>query len=147
MEQGTYLDCVKEYYETLIAVKKKKRGIINKDEFQKELRKKIKVSINSAKRLFRGGIDFDSDSKYLSKSKDTVYLEQFFLAQEMREAGLEKYAFLGGVNLRTIKDLLEIGVLKQDDIQELKFSAMDIWNRIKDKYKLKNEEEHFESEN
>lgn len=138
LEGGDYLDCVKEYYETfrIISLKKQKKGSIDKNKFQKELRKNLKVSINGTKRLFRGGVGFDSRSKYLSKSKDTVYLEQFFLAREMQKAGLEKYAFLGGMNLNTIINLLELGFIKKENIQEPKYYALEIWNRIKDRYKL-----------
>lgn len=138
IDGGNYLECMREFYESErknLEIKRKNK-VISHNEYQKELRKKLELAINRTKRLFRGG-DLNSDSKELVSSKDTVYLEQFLLAEKMKEAGLEKYAFLGGINLDILKTLLKFKFLDSKNIKEPDFYASEIFNREKEKYRIR----------
>ncbi|TAK95249.1 hypothetical protein EPO05_04595 [Patescibacteria group bacterium] len=138
MSGGTYIDCIKAFYASAIqAVQERKRqGKVSPDSFMTEANKKLKLAINRARRLFTDGADFTSTSSVLTKSKDTVYLEQALLLEKLKAAGLEKYAFVGGVNLNTLIELAKIGLIKTSDIRTPDFYALEIWERIKGNYAL-----------
>lgn len=72
----------------------------------------------------------------MAKSKDTVYLEQAMLTRKLKQAGMEKYAFLGGSNLKNLIFLAETGLVDIENIQEPAGCAMEIWDRIKSEYEL-----------
>lgn len=138
LQGGNYLDCVKTYYDSKkeFIEEKKRRDIINNTAFKKELIAALKTAISSSKRLFRLGVDKNAISPILAKSKDTVYLEQLILIDKLRQNGMEKYAFIGRVNLRTLADLAEIGLIDLAQIKKPDLYSLEIWNNIKDNYKL-----------
>lgn len=116
---GNYLDCIKAFHESTLRGPRlqKTLGQISEEVFKKEVKKSLKLAINRTKRLFREGSDFSSNQPFLTNSKDTVYLEQVKLFQELKQRGLEKYVFVGGANLNTLLFLMKSGFLDPKDIQ------------------------------
>jgi hypothetical protein len=133
---GNYLECVKAFYESAIKIPQmqKNLGKIDDESFGKLTKEKMALAVNRTERLFRGGANYDSKNAVLAKSKDTVYLEQAMLMRKLQELGMEKYAFLGGSNLRNLTFLAETGLVNLEDIQEPKDYAKEIWERIKSRY-------------
>ena len=135
---GDYLDCVKAFYDSSLKEVKLKRelGKLSDEAFEKECDTNLKLAINRTKRLFASGASLTSEAGLLTNSKDTVYLEQVKLYQELKKHGLEKYVFVRGANLKTLLFLMESGFLNPDDIQKPAFHSLKIWERIKDDYTL-----------
>lgn len=137
-EGGNYLDCVKAFYDSALKVmqEKKKNGIINDEQLVAEARNNIKLAINRAKRLFADNAKFESNAPSLTRSRDSVYLEQSLLLEKLKEAGMEKYAFIGKVNLDSLIKLTEIGLVNLNEIKSPDYYSLKIWDRIKDNYRL-----------
>jgi len=70
-------------------------------------------------------------SGQLVSSKDTAYLEGFILSEKLREANLQKYLFLKGLNLDTIIFLLKNGIITTDNIKSPTYKTLEIWEREK----------------
>ncbi len=140
---GTYLDCVKVYYECSLKIylettEKKDEALLK--EKAKEL---IGVSIRSCKRLFRTGEQLNAKSSILSKSKDTVYLEQIVVMDRLKEAGLEKYALVKGLNLDSLFVLLKNGFIEKNEIEALDLNFVrKAWDEMREKFLLNNEEKN-----
>lgn len=137
LESGNYIDCVKAYYESKLKLTTKKRdkGILTENKFKTENNDSLKTSIKVIKRLFGGGNSLE-ESSYLFKSKDTAYLEQRKIMNKMKEQGMEKYAFVLGINLETLADLIELGKINQKEIKEPNMDyLLEIWDLVKDNYK------------
>lgn len=137
LEGGTYLDCVKAFYDSgLVGVKKKADfGIINKERFIEETKNLLTLAINRAKRLFTGEDRFDRSESYLTKSKDTVYAEQVIVMKKLKENGLEKCAFVSGVNLETLALLAEIGLIDLEAIEKPNLDFIrKIWDEERPEY-------------
>lgn len=140
---GSYVDCAKAYYESILAVlrEKKKINLINEEEFIEEARTALKTAIKSSKRLFHDGDSFESNAPFLTHSKDTVYIEQLAVMDKLKARGLEKYAFIRGANVEMLGDLAEIGLLDPGKMQEFNLDFIrKIWEREKEKYSLDNAE-------
>jgi len=137
LEGGNYLECVKAFYDSALRVTqdKKTKGLLTQKEFNDESGDSLKLALNRAKRLFRTGSDYGSREKDLAKSKSTTYLEQTLLLKKLKKHGLSKYTFLGKSNLNTVIVLVENGLLNLKDIQEPKFYSLQVWDKIKEKYK------------
>ncbi len=135
---GNYLDCAKAFYDSSLKEVKLKReqGKLSDEAFEKECDANLKLAINRTKRLFAPGASLTSETGLLTNSKDTVYLEQVKLYQELKKHGLEKYVFVRGANLKTLLFLMETGFLNPDDIQKPVFHSLKIWERIKTDYTL-----------
>ena len=135
---GDYMDCVKAFYDSSLKEVKLKRelGKLSDEAFEKECAANLKLAINRTKRLFASGASLTSEAGLLTNSKDTVYLEQVKLYQELKKHGLEKYVFVRGANLKTLLFLMESGFLNPGDIQKPAFHSLKIWERIKDDYTL-----------
>lgn len=139
LEGGTYLDCVKAFYEGKLKnlLEKKKGGILTEEEFIEKSENWLKESLIKTKRLFHFSDSLDSTNSFLTKSKDTVYAEQILLVEKLKENGLEKYAYIRGFNLDTLAILAEIGMLNLAEIQQPNFEFIEnIWQQEKEKYKL-----------
>jgi len=135
---GSYIDCVGTYYDSsMVPIKlRKKLGKISEKDFNKESEDMLKKAIKVTKRLFRD-FKFDSPgSGALISSKDTAYVEQLILFDKLKKYGLEKYVYFSGVNLDSLIFMKKSGLLKDVDILEPKFYALEVWDKIKDKYKL-----------
>ncbi|QQS15344.1 MAG: hypothetical protein IPK84_03165 [Candidatus Moraniibacteriota bacterium] len=138
IDGGNYLDCVKEFYESAMKIprQEKSAGTLSDEDFKKEMRKNLRLSINRSQRLFKDGSDLSSQKGFLAKSKDTVYLEQVRLFRELKKHGLEKYVFIGGANLNALTFLLRSGFLNPEDIKTPKYYCLKIWERMKDQFIL-----------
>lgn len=136
IDGGDYIACVKAFYDSGLRILQKKReqGQLNDEEFIQESQDHLKLSINRTKRLFRNGADFSSRSSLIATSKDTAYLEQMMVTRKLQEKGLEKYAFVAGVNLTNLATLVELGFLDPKNIQSPGQHAIEIWNAIKEHY-------------
>lgn len=137
LEGGNYLDCIKAFFEsaTKLTKAKKEAGIISPEEEIGENETNLKLAVNRARRLFKGNVDLNEKTSVLTNSKDTVYLEQLLLMKKLKEHGLEKYAFVGGINLKTIILLNKIGLLDLNTMKKPDYYSLQIWNRIKEAYK------------
>lgn len=141
IEGGTYMECVKTYLESASKslLIKKQASLINEKEFKKKLKEITRTAVIVTKRLFHGGSTLDSKSVYLTKSKDTVYAEQVIVMEKLRKSGLEKCAFVGGMNLDTLADLMKIGLISLDKIEKPNLDFIrNIWKNIKHEYVSKN---------
>lgn len=140
---GTYMDCVKKFYEKAMEGCRRIKNETEMDEVW--LKNKSQYWLNEAltktKRLFRGIDSFDSKTSYLANSKDTVYAEQVIFMEKLRERGLEKLAFIGGVNVSSIAVLLELGLFDINSVllPDLEY-VKNIWNEKKSNYLLENSE-------
>jgi hypothetical protein len=134
---GNYIDCVKTYYDSAIksARDQYKNGTISKDDFDKKARALLGTATSSARRLFRNA-QLSSEATALLSSKDTAYLEQKKLVEGLRDAGLLKLAYVGGLNLENARELIRFGLLNLDRVQEPKFETLKIWEEEKEKYSL-----------
>ena len=143
LEGGNYLECVKAHYDSSLNILRAQleSGLIDKDQFKLEIEDNLKLATDRTRRIFRGsgtsegGFDLASASNLLTNSKNTLYLEQKILLDKLKEKGLEKYAFLGKVNLESLITLSEIGLLDPSKIRMPEYYAVNIWERIKDQYK------------
>lgn len=138
LDGGNYLDCVNAFYESSMKIlrQEKSTGTLSTEDFQKEMQRNLNLAINRTQRLFRDGSDLSSQERFLSKSKDTVYLEQIRLFRELKKHGLEKYVFVGGANLDALIFLLQSGFLNPEDIKTPKYHCLKIWERMKDQFTL-----------
>ncbi|MBD3300371.1 MAG: hypothetical protein GF347_03390 [Candidatus Moranbacteria bacterium] len=135
LEGKNYLECVKAFYDSAMKTAKAIHNG-NLEKLEKESSEWLKMAISRTKRLFRASVDLASKEPYLAQSKATSYLEKERVFELLQKKDLTKYAYLGGVNLETIKDLLELGLLTMDDIEEPKDYAIKYWNEIKQNYSL-----------
>lgn len=139
LEGGTYLECIKAFYDSELKnlQLKKEKEIITEESFVKRTEELLQLAINRSKRLFSNNEDYGSGGEYLTKSKDTVYAEQVIVMQKLKENGMEKYAFISGINLDTLVMLAEMGFLKLDDIAMPNIDFIrKIWAHEKNKYEL-----------
>lgn len=137
LEGGNYLECVKAFYDSALIILRKARemGDLTEEEFRNESRRKLEIAIDRVKRLYRSGVALDAKTKFLAKSKDTVYLEQYTLMEKLKERGLEKAAYIAGANFRSQIFLSKLGFLDYSKM-ELPLYAFEIWEREKNKYML-----------
>lgn len=135
LEGGSYLDCVKAYYESALKPFREayEREALSKKEFDKKARALIKTSLSSARRLFRDTSP-SAEGSFLISSKDTAYLEQRKLVEGLKAAGLLKLAYVGGLNLENARELMRFGLLDLERMQEPKFETVKIWEEEKEKY-------------
>lgn len=140
-EGGNFLDCIKAYHDSSMKLirAKKDKSLISDEEFTKEAKSKIKTAIGSSRRLFKIGSSLDSDSGMLSRSRDTVYVEQVLLMDKLEKARMTKYAFIGGANLDMLIILAENGLLDLDKIEWPKMYSLEYWERVKNNYVAKSE--------
>lgn len=123
---GDYLDCVKAYYESTISVNPKKG------------KSALKTALSSARRLFRNSMDFNNTDRFIPSSKDTVYLEQKAVVEEiLKYPELQNLILVSGINLETAKEMIHFGLL---DLSKLKTPDLSfvqkIWEEEKHKYTL-----------
>lgn len=137
LEGGNYLDCIKTFFESAAKLTraKKEAGIINTEEEIRESEANLKLAINRARRLFKDNVDLSERTSVLTKSKDTVYLEQLILMEKLKKHGLEKYAFVGGASLKTLVLLNKLGLANLNTIKKPDYYSLQIWDRMKDNYK------------
>lgn len=120
LEGGTYLDCVKAFYDSGIKGirKRKEKGVIIQEDFMREATDMAKLAIDRVKRLFAASDDLGRCGQYLAKSKDTAYAEQMITMEKLRGNGLEKCAFVGGMTPGILAELAEMGLVDLDEIRK-----------------------------
>ena len=136
LEGGHYFDCVQAFYvsalegeKTLLSLKR-----ISPEQFQKKAGDHLRIALNRTARLFQGGAEMASNQPFLTKSKDTAYAEQIQVFYEFQKRGLEKFIFVGGVDIDSLPFLVETGFLDPKSILEPKLYALKIWERLKPDY-------------
>ncbi len=129
---GNYADVVKAMYDSH---KERIDAYEDKDVQKKEKELALKRAINRAFRIFTDSPNLITKTTFIANSKDTVYLEQAIIIDELKEHGLEKLAFLGGVNLDAIVDLLRLGLLDIRKIQAPKNVAQKMWSTLEKRYR------------
>jgi len=134
---GNFLDCVEEYYSSSLNVYLETSESFEKDKLKKKAKALLGVAVRSCKRLFKPGEELNSKIAALSKSKDTVYMEQYMVMEKLREAGLEKFAMVRGINLDSLFILLKDGFIREDDIEDPDLDFVrDKWEELKPGYVL-----------
>jgi hypothetical protein len=134
---GDYLACVKAYYESSMSIK----NIKTEEESEKEeIRiKAIKTALSSAGRLFRNTTDLNNRNPSIPSTKDTVYLEQKAVVEEImtNHPELRNIILVSGMNLETAKELIKFGVLDLSSLRQPDLSFVTaLWEEMKDDYKL-----------
>lgn len=143
LEGGNFVECVKAFYESAAEVIQAKltASIINEAAAEKERAKMLQQAVNRVGRLFLPATDLAYTSEagepvYLERSKDTVYLEQRKLLEELEKHEMTQFAYIGGANIDSVTDLIRVGLLNPDDIQEPKLFALELWDEVKDNYQV-----------
>jgi len=137
LEGGTYLDCIKTFFDSCqrITLLEKENGQLIEEKFLSETKENLKLAINRTRRFFLAPTNLNTSSNYLTKSKETVYLEQLLLLEKLKESGMEQLAFVGGANLPTLVSLGKLGVLDIEKIKKPSYPYLKDWEKIKDNYK------------
>lgn len=137
LQGGNYQECMKAFYDSAMKGPSlmKSLGKMNEEEWGKQSQRHLKTAIDRTRRLFGPNADLASGDGQLTKSKDTVYLEQVKLYQELKKHGLEKYVFVGGANLDVLLFLMESGFLNPEDIMQPKQHSLEIWKRLQGEYR------------
>jgi len=123
---GDYLACVKAYYESIISVNPKKVKLA------------LKTALSSARRLFRNSMDFNNNDRSIPSTKDTVYLEQKAVVEEiLKHPELQNLILVSGINLETAKEMIRFGLLDLSKLRtpDLSF-VQNIWKEVKPNYTL-----------
>jgi hypothetical protein len=141
LENGNYLDCVKEYYESSLNIYLKTRDDKGGTVSMQKKEELLGSAIRSCKRLFRSGEQLNARESVLSKSKDTVYLEQLIVMDKLKEAKLDKYAMVKGLNLDSLFVLLKNGFIKDDEIETLNVDFIrNAWSELRSGFLLEKAE-------
>jgi len=83
-------------------------------------------------RIFRNFTPLSDTSGEITFSKDTAYIEQKIIKEELEKRGLEKIFFAGHLNVYILPVLKKLGLLSFDQIQLPKYViAKRIWPKIK----------------
>ncbi len=141
LQGGNYQECVQAFYDSAMKGPSlmKSLGKVSEEEWEKQSQRHLKTAIDRTRRLFGPNADLASGDGQLTKSKDTVYLEQVKLYQELKKHGLEKYVFVGGANLDALLFLMESGFLNPQDIRQPKQHSLEIWKRLQGEYRADGE--------
>ncbi len=126
---GDYLACVKAYYESMISVNPKKSKLA------------LKTALSSARRLFRNSMDFNNTDHSIPSTKDTVYLEQKAVVEEiLKYPELKNLILVSGINLETAKEMIHFGLLDLSRLRTPDLSYVQkLWEELSPNYALDNE--------
>jgi hypothetical protein len=133
---GDYLACVKAYYKSSMSIKPEKES--KKEEVRI---KTLTTALSSAGRLFRNTPDLNNRNISIPSTKDTVYLEQKAVVEEImiNHPELRNIILVSGMNLETAKELIKFGVLDLSTLRQPDLSFVkELWEEMKDNYKLDN---------
>lgn len=139
LASANFIDCVKTYFEStntenLVA---HQSGQITDSEYVGVIERNLNTAFSSTQRIFKYGDIRKSQIGISTHSKDLAYLEQKRVLDKMANSPLLKLAFVGGMNLETAYSLIDLGLLKLDDLVEPKMFSIKIWETLRDKYLLK----------
>jgi hypothetical protein len=136
---GNYLDCVKAFYDCSLKIHLETENETDQEALQEKKKHLLGVSIRSCKRLFKPGENLIAKEAILSKSKDTVYIEQLVAMEKLKEAGMEKFAMIRGLNPDSLCFLLKNGFIKETDIETLDLDFIkQAWEKIRGNFILEN---------
>jgi hypothetical protein len=130
---GDYLACVKAYYESSISIK------MEQNLTSEKKLNLLKMAIDRAGRLFRNTPDLNNRNKSIPSTKDTVYLEQKAVVEEImtNHPELRNIILVSGMNLETAKELIKFGLLDLSTLRQPDLSFVKaLWEEMKDDYKL-----------
>jgi hypothetical protein len=129
---GDYLACVKAYYESSVSLENEK----NLTEAKKL--SLLKMAIDRSKRLFRNTPNFNNNDRSIPSTKDTVYLEQKAVVEEIiKHPELQNLILVSGINLETAKEMIHFGLLDLSKLRTPDLSFVQkIWEEEKHKYTL-----------
>lgn len=129
---GTYIDCVKTYYESI-------RSLQSEQVSSAKLKEFIKTALSSSTRLFRNS-SFDNTDTQISNTKDTVYLEQKAVVEEiLKYPKLKNIILVSGINLETAREMIQFGLLDLNSLRIPNNSAQKLWEQLRPNYTLDNE--------
>lgn len=133
---GNYGDCLKAYYSVKIkgSQYQLEQGEIDAETFKKDCKKSLRFAIKSTARLFNDRTNDTDRNNYLIRSKDTVYLEQVRLAEELKKKDFDQMLNLTGINFSALEFLLRAKLIDLSDIKSPDFYSLKIWERIKSEY-------------
>lgn len=128
---GDYLDCVKAFYESYISVEPKNITAEKRNSV-------LKTAIDRAGRLFRNTPNLSSNHPSIPSSKDTAYLEQKAVVEEIiKHPELQNLILVSGINLETAKEMIRFGLLDLSKLRTPDLSFVQkIWDEEKHKYTL-----------
>lgn len=129
---GTYIDCVKTYYESI-------RSLQSKQVSPSKFKEYIKTALSGSTRLFRNS-SFDNTDTQISDTKDTVYLEQKAVIEEiLKYPELKNLILVSGINLETAREMIQFGLLDLKNLKMPNNSAQELWEQLYPNYTLDNE--------
>ena len=130
---GTYIDCVKTYYESI-------RSLQSHSVSQSELKEFIQKALSGSIRLFRNS-SFDNTDTQISNTKDTVYLEQKAVVEEiLKHPELQNLILVSGINLETAKEMIHFGLLDLSKLRTPDLSYVkELWEELRPDYTLDHE--------
>jgi hypothetical protein len=129
---GDYLACVKAFYESYISVESKNITSTKRNSI-------LKTAMDRAGRLFRNTPDLNNRNPSIPSTKDTVYLEQKAVVEEImtNHPELRNIILVSGMNLETAKELIKFGVLDLSTLRQPDLSFVKtLWEEMKDDYTL-----------
>jgi len=129
---GSFKDCFKAALLAKVRGDKErlKELLGDRDRFFKEGRAAFRETL----RLFDAGkIPLDDKSGFLVNSEELSYIEQEVITEQLEKLGLRKLIFVGRIDIYSVADLLKLGVLKIEEIEEPSFVvARQVWPKIKE---------------
>lgn len=129
---GTYIDCVKIYYESILS---SETGTITPEK-QKEF---LALALDRTKRLFKNS-SFNNTDKQISDTKDTIYLEQKAVVEEiLKYPELRNLILVTGINLETAREMIQFGLLDLRNLKMPNNSAQELWEQLHPNYVLNSE--------
>jgi len=129
---GSFKDCFRAALLAKVGGNEEKleRLLENEERFYKEGRAAFRETL----RLFEAGkIPLSDKSGFLGDSAELSYLEQEMVTEELERLGLRRLIFVGGIDIYSAVDLLRLGALRIEEIEEPQFVvARQIWPKIKE---------------
>jgi hypothetical protein len=132
---GTYIDCVKTYYESILSSET--------ETITPEKQKKfLALALDRTKRLFKNS-SFNNTDKQISNTKDTVYLEQKAVVEEIQQyPQLRNLILVTGINLETAREMIQFGLLDLRNLKMPNNSAQELWEKLRPNYTLDDESQN-----
>jgi hypothetical protein len=133
---GDFLDSLEDVVGPSVSAIRAKYDLSDADQrtqCQNDVAAAIKKKIPTVRRVFHNAVLLEND-RHLTKSKDTVYVEQEILMEELEKRGLTKLAFVGGMNIDTMLVLTRLGLFDPSTIREPGQYTRRIWEELRHKY-------------
>jgi len=128
---GTFKDCFMVFLE---AYSRRTYGktIAELIEDSEQYQDAVDYVYERVMRIFRGGVDINDNSGYITNTDQLKYAEQEFLLNAMKENGVEDLAYIHGLDLYSLAELQQLGLIHMDQIQQNDlFLAREVWPEIR----------------